>query len=569
MKNLKNYIYFLNKRKKMIYNDKHRIMGILSSKKPQKNNLLFTPKQINPKRIVHQNSINITDMNQEENSKNLKNENNEVILSEQNEALNKIQLNKIEKLPEYEIIDEDENINIRKSQTKRNDSISKSPNKELKNSLALFEENFDFLVKRIQEESSSNKKEEKPEKIKNINIRKRHSLIIQKTKTNELILSKNVIKVIEALEDEAKALTNIVEISNFYDYTNLCFEQIHKILKENDINTIKRPNKVKIFNPGNHKKLAVFDLDETLIHAVTDLNKNHQNNIITIRTPTGKMAKIAINIRPKWEEVIKKVSKVYTIVIYTASHSSYANGVLDFLDPKNRYFYNRLYRNNCIVVKNNGRDVYIKDLSIFEGFDLKNILIIDNSVLSFAFNLDNGIPILPYYDSEKDVELSFCGCYLVNIAHCDNIMEVNKKYMKLDYYLQKIEKENEKIEKEKIKKFKNKKSKKKSFDNLTIFLKEDKKIKNNQQISFDESNIKKETNKYVTENVQKIQKDLINEKIDSPEKNDKDEDIIYENEKIFNNDNKIVVIELKNNFEKLRNEFKIEDSKKKNIQNVE
>ena len=553
----------------MIYNDKHRIMGILSSKKPQKNNLLFTPKQINPKRIVHQNSINITDMNQEENSKNLKNENNEVILSEQNEALNKIQLNKIEKLPEYEIIDEDENINIRKSQTKRNDSISKSPNKELKNSLALFEENFDFLVKRIQEESSSNKKEEKPEKIKNINIRKRHSLIIQKTKTNELILSKNVIKVIEALEDEAKALTNIVEISNFYDYTNLCFEQIHKILKENDINTIKRPNKVKIFNPGNHKKLAVFDLDETLIHAVTDLNKNHQNNIITIRTPTGKMAKIAINIRPKWEEVIKKVSKVYTIVIYTASHSSYANGVLDFLDPKNRYFYNRLYRNNCIVVKNNGRDVYIKDLSIFEGFDLKNILIIDNSVLSFAFNLDNGIPILPYYDSEKDVELSFCGCYLVNIAHCDNIMEVNKKYMKLDYYLQKIEKENEKIEKEKIKKFKNKKSKKKSFDNLTIFLKEDKKIKNNQQISFDESNIKKETNKYVTENVQKIQKDLINEKIDSPEKNDKDEDIIYENEKIVNNDNKIVVIELKNNFEKLRNEFKIEDSKKKNIQNVE
>ena len=50
---------------------------------------------------------------------------------------------------------------------------------------------------------------------------------------------------------------------------------------------------------------------------------------------------------------------------------------------------------------------------------------------------------------------------------------------------------------------------------------------------------------------------MINEKIDSPEKNDKDEDIIYENEKIFNNDNKIVVIELKNNFEKLRNEFKI------------
>ena len=551
----------------MIYNDKHRTMGILSSKKPQKNNLLFTPQQTNPKRIIHQKSINVTEMNEEENSQNKKNENNEtnenndVILKEQNDTLIKIEPNQIVKLPQYEIIDSEDDINIRKSQTKRNDSISKSPNKNLKNSLALFEENFDFLVKRIQEESSFNKKEEKQEKIKNINERKRHSLIIQKTKTNELIVSKHFIKVVEALEDEAKALTNIEEISNFYDYTNFCFEQIQKILKENDINTIKRPNKVKIFNPGNHKKLAVFDLDETLIHAVTDLNKNHQNNIITIRTPTGKMAKIAINIRPKWEEVIKKVSKVYTIVIYTASHSSYANGVLDFLDPQNRYFYNRLYRNNCIVVKNNGRDVYIKDLSIFEGFDLKNILIIDNSVLSFAFNLDNGIPILPYYDSEKDVELSFCGCYLVNIAYCDNIMEVNKKYMKLDYYLKKIEKENENIEKEKNKKFKSKKSKKISHDNVSILLKEDRSLKQ-KQISFDESNLVKTKTKFETEKIQKCKTNLLNEKINSPEKNDKDDDIMYENEKIFNNDNKIVVIELKNNFEKLRNEFKLEDKKK-------
>ena len=564
----------------MIYNDKHRTMGILSSKKPQKNNLLFTPQQINPKRIVHQKTINITEMNEEKNSKNEKND--DLTLKEQIDTLKEKESNNTENLINYEIIDDDGNLNIRKSQTKRNDSISKSPNKETRKSLELFEENFDFLVKRIQEESTFNKNEEKQEKIKNIKVRKRHSLIIQKTKTNELILSKNLIKVVEALEDEAKALTNIVEISNFYDYTNLCFEQIHKILKENDINTIKKPNKVKIFNPGNHKKLAVFDLDETLIHAVTDLNKNHQNNIITIRTPTGKMAKIAINIRPKWEEVIKKVSKVYTIVIYTASHSSYANGVLDFLDPENRYFYNRLYRNNCIVVKNNGRDVYIKDLSIFEGFDLKNILIIDNSVLSFAFNLDNGIPILPYYDSEKDVELSFCGCYLVNIAHCDNLMEVNKKYMKLDYYLQKIEKENdknekendknekekEKNEKEKNKKNKSKRMKKISYDNASILLKEDKKIQIKQLTSFDESNLLK-MNKFENENLQKYKFNIINEKIDSNDKNNKNEDIIYENEKVVNNDNKFVVIEIKNNFEKLRNEFTIEDNKKKNIQNVD
>jgi CTD small phosphatase-like protein 2 len=36
---------------------------------------------------------------------------------------------------------------------------------------------------------------------------------------------------------------------------------------------------------------------------------------------------------------------------------------------------------------------------------LKDILIIDNSCLSFAFNIDNGIPIVPFYDDNNDQEL--------------------------------------------------------------------------------------------------------------------------------------------------------------------
>ena len=76
-------------------------------------------------------------------------------------------------------------------------------------------------------------------------------------------------------------------------------------------------------------------------------------------------------------------------------------------------------------------------------------------------------------------------------------------------------------------------------------------------------------NKFENENLQKYKFNIINEKIDSNDKNNKNEDIIYENEKVVNNDNKFVVIEIKNNFKKLRNEFTIEDNKKKNIQNVD
>jgi len=36
------------------------------------------------------------------------------------------------------------------------------------------------------------------------------------------------------------------------------------------------------------------------------------------------------------------------------------------------------------------------------GRDIKNIAVIDNAMYSFAFHLDNGVPILPYYHNKKD-----------------------------------------------------------------------------------------------------------------------------------------------------------------------
>ena len=40
------------------------------------------------------------------------------------------------------------------------------------------------------------------------------------------------------------------------------------------------------------------------------------------------------------------------------------------------------------------------------------MIIIDNSCLSYALNIDNGVPILPYYDSERDEELKHLTYYL-------------------------------------------------------------------------------------------------------------------------------------------------------------
>lgn len=76
------------------------------------------------------------------------------------------------------------------------------------------------------------------------------------------------------------------------------------------------------------------------------------------------------------------MSKYYEIIVFTASHSCYANVVLDYLDPNNKYITKRLYRENCIQSQ---EGVYIKDLRVLMNRDLANIIIVDNAAYSFAF----------------------------------------------------------------------------------------------------------------------------------------------------------------------------------------
>jgi CTD small phosphatase-like protein 2 len=44
-------------------------------------------------------------------------------------------------------------------------------------------------------------------------------------------------------------------------------------------------------------------------------------------------------------------------------------------------------------------------LRIVENRSLKDIVIVDNKVESFGLQIDNGIPILDFYGSAKDIEL--------------------------------------------------------------------------------------------------------------------------------------------------------------------
>jgi CTD small phosphatase-like protein 2 len=46
--------------------------------------------------------------------------------------------------------------------------------------------------------------------------------------------------------------------------------------------------------------------------------------------------------------VLRELSKYFEIIVFTASHASYANAVLDHIDPDKAYIAHRLFRDNCI-----------------------------------------------------------------------------------------------------------------------------------------------------------------------------------------------------------------------------
>ena len=248
----------------------------------------------------------------------------------------------------------------------------------------------------------------------------------------------------KSLKDErynlfSKYTNTVFTGPDFSKYIISCLE----LIMDMDIDTQTRlKTKINFNFPKTKKKaikkrIALFDLDETLVHCTGDINsgKIPYQHTIDIRLPGKQEVKVGINLRPMWKETLDLVKKRYHIVVHTASHQAYADAVLDFMDPEKKYFKYRLYRNNCSLVDIDGVKFYVKDLDIFnEYYDLKDIVIIDNSVLSFAYHLYNGIPIVPYYEGDNDNFLYIVGLYLEHIYKAEDLREANRELINLDYF---------------------------------------------------------------------------------------------------------------------------------------
>ena len=171
------------------------------------------------------------------------------------------------------------------------------------------------------------------------------------------------------------------------------------------------------------KKTLVLDLDETLVHS--QFFEFSIPSDITIKIEIEKeIYDIHVLVRPGVEKFIETMKDYYEIIIFTASISKYADILMNIIDP-NKYCPYRLFREHCSFVNNN----YVKDLTRL-GRDLKDIVIVDNSPLSYSFHPNNGLPILSWFDDYNDNELDKITPILIFLSNVEDVREYIPKLVK-------------------------------------------------------------------------------------------------------------------------------------------
>ena len=178
------------------------------------------------------------------------------------------------------------------------------------------------------------------------------------------------------------------------------------------------------------RKTIIFDLDETLIHCNEDQSGPADARIPVI-FPSGEKILAGINIRPYAKEIVEELAAHFEVIIFTASHSCYANPVIDYLDEK-RVIAGRLFREHCSQV---AEGLYTKDLRVIKNRDLKDLVLIDNAVYSFILNLENGIPIIPYYNNKKDIELLKLRDFLMNLKEVEDVRPYILNYFEWETFV--------------------------------------------------------------------------------------------------------------------------------------
>lgn len=165
---------------------------------------------------------------------------------------------------------------------------------------------------------------------------------------------------------------------------------------------------------SSHRITLALDLDETLVHcSITPIVK--PNFTFSVHFNNADYT-VYVRTRPYMLHFLQSVAQWYEVVIFTASQQVYADKLLDIIDPQRQYIQHRVFRDSCVCYEGN----YLKDLSVL-GRPMEAVMLVDNSVQAFGFQVENGIPIESWFDRDDDSELN---SLLVLLERMRNVRDV-------------------------------------------------------------------------------------------------------------------------------------------------
>ena len=188
--------------------------------------------------------------------------------------------------------------------------------------------------------------------------------------------------------------------------------------------------------PGCQKILILFDIDETLVHCdIRNVTKTFDTRTrIQISDPYGRkivvgelLIEAKVNIRPFAKQLIESLSSIFDIGVFTAAIRPYAKEIVSYFDPHKKHIKVVLSREDCQEIYPN---VYVKDLRIIKDRDPSKVFLVDNCAYSYAYQIDNGIPIVSYHEGKDDTELQNLEQYLKLLSSQSDPLAFNRGFFK-------------------------------------------------------------------------------------------------------------------------------------------
>lgn len=167
------------------------------------------------------------------------------------------------------------------------------------------------------------------------------------------------------------------------------------------------------------QKTLILDLDETLIHSLSKGGKMSSGHMVEVKLDGQHAILYYVHKRPFCDEFLRKVSKWYNLVVFTASVQEYADPVIDWLEQERKVFRARYYRQHC-TFRNGG---YVKDITVVEP-DLSRVMIIDNSPVSYTLHEDNAIAIEGWINDPSDLDLLHLVPFLSGMRFVNDVRSI-------------------------------------------------------------------------------------------------------------------------------------------------